>query len=87
MIGIYKITSPTKKVYIGQSIDIESSRDLQRKKISGELNYLSKIIINTQTGIFYFGLNEASKSFNISKSKLHINITKNKINKTPFIYV
>lgn len=65
----------------------ESSRDLQRKKISGELNYLSKIILNTQTGIFYFGLNEASKSFNISKSKLHINITKNKINKTPFIYV
>lgn len=33
MIGIYKITSPTKKVYIGQSSDIES-RFIQYKTIS-----------------------------------------------------
>lgn len=33
MIGIYKITSPTKKVYIGQSIDIEK-RFLTYKKLT-----------------------------------------------------
>lgn len=65
----------------------ESSKQLQREKISGQFNYLSKIILNIETGIFYFGLNEASKSINIKKSTLHINITKTKINKTPFIYV
>jgi group I intron endonuclease len=65
----------------------ESSRKLQIEKISAEFNYLSKIILNTQTGIFYHGLTEASKSANISKSYLHINITKNKKNKTNFIYV
>lgn len=65
----------------------ESSKELQRIKLSGELNYLSKIILNTETGIFYFGLNEASKSINIKKGTLHVNITINKINNTPFIYV
>lgn len=65
----------------------ESSKDLQRRKLSGELNYLSKIILNTETGIFYFGLNEASKSIGMKKATLHINITKTKINKTSFIYV
>ena len=65
----------------------ESSKKLQREKISGELNYLSKIILNTETGIFYFGLREASESISIKKATLHINITKNVINKTPFIYV
>ena len=33
MIGIYKITSPSKKVYIGQSVDIEK-RFLQYKKLN-----------------------------------------------------
>ena len=65
----------------------ESSKQLQREKLSGELNYLSKIILNTETGIFYFGLNEASKSINMKKGTLHVNITKNKINNTPFVYV
>lgn len=65
----------------------ESSKQLQRDKLSGELNYLSKIILNTETGIFYFGLNEASKTINMKKATLHINITKTKVNKTPFIYV
>jgi group I intron endonuclease len=65
----------------------ESSKELQRQKISGESNYLSKIILNTETGIFYFGPNEASKSIGIKKATLHVNITKNKVNKTNFIYV
>jgi len=160
MIGIYKITSPNGKIYIGQSINIEKriiryrnlhcksqpkiynsirkygwnkhlfeilleceinelndkeryfqdlfnaiengmnctltmqnsksgtqSKSTIEKRRIGELNYLSKIILNTETGIFYFGLNEASKSIGMKIATLHINIMKNKINKTPFIYV
>lgn len=40
MIGIYKITSPTKKVYIGQSTDIE-----KRFKIYKSLNCKSQTIL------------------------------------------
>jgi len=65
----------------------ENVKVLQRLKLSGELNYLSKVILNTETGIFYFGLREASDSINMKKATLHINITKNKINTTNFIYV
>ncbi len=65
----------------------ESSKVLQREKLSGEFNYLSKIILNTETGIFYFGLNEASKTIDMKKATLHINITKNKVNRTSFLYV
>lgn len=65
----------------------ESSKALQREKLSGELNYLTKIILNTETGIFYYGLNEASKTTNISKGTLWLKMVRSKINKTPFIYV
>lgn len=38
MIGIYKITSPTKKVYIGQSIDIEKRfKYYKRKSCKGQV--------------------------------------------------
>jgi len=40
MIGIYKITSPTKKVYIGQSVDIE-----KRFKTYEKLNCKTQIIL------------------------------------------
>ena len=33
MIGIYKITSPTKKIYIGQSINIEYRIESYKKLI------------------------------------------------------
>ncbi len=65
----------------------EKVKKLQREKLSGQLNYLSKIILNTETGVFYYGLREASNSCHLSKSVIHINITKNKKNKTNFIYV
>ena len=31
MIGIYKITSPSKKVYIGQSVNIENRKNIYSK--------------------------------------------------------
>ena len=65
----------------------DSVKSIQRLKLSGELNYLSKIILNKETGVFYFGLKEASDSINMKKQTLHVNITRNKKNKTNFIYV
>ena len=46
MIGIYKITSPNNKVYIGQSVDIEKRlkryKNLNCKKQSKIYNSLNK---------------------------------------------
>jgi group I intron endonuclease len=52
----------------------------------GEDNPNSKIILNIQTGIFYFGVNEASFFGNISRSSLKKKICNYKINNTSFIY-
>lgn len=64
----------------------ESSKQLQRDKLSGDKNYLSKPIINLQTGVFYECLREAGDSIGMDKRMVHQNITRSKINKTPFIY-
>lgn len=38
MIGIYKITSPTGRIYIGQSVNIERITGVDRKCIALSLN-------------------------------------------------
>lgn len=51
----------------------------------GENNINSILLINMETGIFYYGYNEASNSTdNFSMYNLRDNLNKNKINKTPF---
>ena len=65
----------------------ESSKNLQRNGLCGEKNYLSKWLLNTETGIFYPCLNEAGISINMEKIKLWQNIKINKKNRTKFIYV
>ena len=65
----------------------ESSKILQRVKLSGEFNYLTKIILNIETGIYYYGLREAAETTNITKGVLWAKMTRNKIDKTSFIYV
>jgi group I intron endonuclease len=191
MIGIYKITSPTKKVYIGQSIDIkkrflnykslhcksqpaiynslkkygidkhkfeiicecditelndkeryyqdafsaigvngmnckltassdksgklseESKRKLSENRIGkhhleetklkisnskkgkkmskdAKINMSEakkKIILNTETGVFYNGIKEASESININHSTLQNNLIGKRKNKTSLVYV
>lgn len=42
MIGIYKITSPTNKIYIGQSVDI-NKRFKQHKKMSGGIKNMTRL--------------------------------------------
>jgi group I intron endonuclease len=64
----------------------ESSKVLQRIKLSGENNYLSKWLINLETGIFYPCLAQAANTINMDKRLLWANITKYKKNKTSFVY-
>lgn len=85
-IGMLGKHNGNKNPMFGKKIK-ESSKQLQRDKLSGELNYLSKIILNTETGIFYYGLNEASKSIDMVKGTLWANLKKYKTNTTSFIYV
>lgn len=82
MIGIYKITSPSTRIYIGQSLNLES-----RVKNYEKLN--CKIVLNTQTGIFYNNISEASRtlSFGCGKSTLAEKLQGKRKNNTNFIYV
>lgn len=64
----------------------ESVKILQREKLSGSKNYLSKLVLNTETGIYYDCLTEAARSANILKGTLWHSIIKNKKKNTKFIY-
>ena len=57
-----------------------------RKKMS-ENSKNSKIILNTQTGVFYDSIKDAGKSININYSTLRYYLQNNCKNKTPFILV
>ena len=53
----------------------------------GENNPNSKIILNTELGIFYFGIKEAALSLNIPYYSMRKYMCGERINKTPFIYI
>ena len=64
--------------------NIKKSSQLRR----GEPDYSKrKIILCLQTGIFYFGAEEASEAKNISKSMVWEHLTRLKVNKLDLIYV
>ncbi len=46
-----------------------------------------KIILNTQTGVFYFGIKEAARSAGVSPNGLQRKLTNVRRNNTNFIYV
>lgn len=53
----------------------------------GQDNPNSKIILNTETGIFYFGIKEASESCNVAYNSLKKIMCGERKNKTSFVYV
>jgi group I intron endonuclease len=63
----------------------DRAKKIQREKLSGENNYLSKWLLNNQTGIFYPCLREAANSIGMDKRTLWQHINVNKVNKTNFI--
>ena len=70
----------------GRKITDEAKASMIRNN-SGEHNYLSKLILNLETGIFYHCLREASESCNIIKGTLWAKINRSKRNNSSFIYV
>lgn len=53
---------------------------------SGELSKCSKIVLDTQTGIFYYGVGDAAKSANIKKDTLTAKLNGKSRNNTKFVY-
>jgi hypothetical protein len=95
MIGIYKITSPSKKVYIGQSVNIE------KRKYFYEIGNCKKQI-KLYNSIKKYGLNcmltkssdksgnmslETAASHNLNKGTLSSRLSGIMVNNTNFIYV
>jgi hypothetical protein len=64
--------------YISKSNRIEASRTAKEK--------FSKIVLDTQTGIFYNSAREASKAYNINSNTLHTKLSGNSKNNTTLIY-
>ena len=56
-----------------------------RKKLSER--DIGKLILNTENGVFYYGIKKASESICMTKSTLYNQLTGRNINKTPLIYV
>lgn len=74
----------------------ESKLKYSNAKLGKKLSYKQKInstesrkkiILNTQTGIFYLGNNDAAESININRMTLYNYLIGKRKNKTPFIYV
>lgn len=56
------------------------------KSISGEKSYRAKIVLNTQTGIYYGCIGDAAKAHNIITSTLNNYLTGFRPNKTYLVY-
>lgn len=65
----------------------EKAKEMQREKLCGKNNYLSKLILNINTGIYYDCLTEAAFAANIDKRSLWQQMFINKKKRTDFIYV
>jgi group I intron endonuclease len=57
----------------------------RKGKMTGEDNHNSKLIINTQTGIFLFGIKEAAKSFDGNYHSMRDRLNGKTKNKTDFL--
>ena len=79
MIGIYKITSPTGKVYIGQSVN--------KGRLSIQGNRKKKVI-NTETGEIFVSIKAAAESIGMEVCNLSNRLNGlNKKNDTNLIYL
>ena len=74
----------------GKTLSKETKKlisESKKGKYTGELSARSNIILDTQTGVFYFGIKEASKSVNLKYSTLNSLLKGINKNKTSLIYV
>lgn len=75
------------KKHSQESRDKMSSWQIGKKHSQETKNKISKLILNTQTGVFYYGSKEAAESININIGTLNSYLNKLRKNKTSFIYV
>lgn len=60
------------------------TEDLRKRK--GERNPVSKLVLDTETGIFYYSVKEAAEAKNYKKNTLSYNLNKKNNNKTSFVF-
>ena len=87
-----KISESNKGKVISEETKNKMSESSKGKKMSKEAckkmsEWRKKIILNTQTGIFYLGVEDAAKSINMKYTSLYNNMNGRYKNKTPLIYV
>lgn len=76
---IIKMKLSNKKHFLGKKHSDNSLKKMSEIK--------KKIILNTETGIYYFGVEEAGFSLNLNKFSLAKKLNGNSKNTTPLIYV
>jgi group I intron endonuclease len=71
-----------------KKIKTQQKRKNKQKKMQADyVHSLKKVILNTQTGVFYYSVVEAANSINMNKHSLGGKLRGyDKVNKTPFIY-
>jgi group I intron endonuclease len=68
-------------------IELLKMSENRKGKMTGEDNYNSNLILNTQTGIFYFGIKEACKSYDGNYHSMRDRLSNKTKNKTYFLNV
>ena len=92
------LTSTDTKKHVMSDITIEKKRnnnlgkkltDKAKELITGELHGRAKLVLNTHTGIYYGCLKDACESQNLNYKNVrnYFSASKNRKNKTNFIYV
>lgn len=69
------------------SIELKKMSNNRIGKMTGIDNHMSKLILNKETGIFYYGIKEAAKSFDGNYNSMRDRLNGKTKNKTYFINV
>lgn len=69
----------------GRTISEEAKKEISQRQMFGK-SYAAKIVLDTQTGVFYESASELAYIFNINKYTLRGKLNGNLKNNTPFIY-
>lgn len=70
----------------GKKMDESYSKNMRKPKSNSDNHFKKRIILNTETGVFYQGINEASKSINMNYSTLRTKLQGGVKNDTNLIY-
>ncbi len=66
-------------------MDLKIWRDRMSNRLRGQTSMAAKIVLNTETGVFFYSVLEASKAHNIPYSRFSHKLCGRAVNNTPFI--